>query len=165
MGTIADLHNPWRDALVPAAYDGNEFFVEMGAREGGHRLVIHEFPKKDDPYTEHMGRRYIAFTVRAYCIQSPIRRDYRPERDALQNRLDDDSPGSLQLPSTPPMKVYCQRYRMMEEEKLGGYVVFDIQFVEVGTEPLKPTVSAQSQLLNQAGATQAQTLSVMSEHA
>src|SRR6185437_10775707 len=46
-----------RDELLPVSFDGHEFFMEVGSREGGNRLVVHQFPKKDSPYTENMGRR------------------------------------------------------------------------------------------------------------
>lgn len=158
---IKDIHNPWRDALLPASFDHNEFFVDVGGREGGQRLVIHEFPKRDTPYTENMGRRYIAFNVRAYCIQSAIERDYRPKRDALQRRLDEGTAGNLQLPTMQPMKVICQRYRLQEEERLGGYCVFDIQFVEAGSQTQSP-VSAQQGMLSAASTAQTRTLTKMS---
>jgi prophage DNA circulation protein len=154
VGSISDIHNPWRDALVPASFDGNEFFVDVGAKEGGRRLVVHQFPKKDVPYTEDMGRRATEFTVRGYCIQSSRQPDYRPARDALQERLDKGGPGQLQLPTMRPMSVACQRYRLTEEERLGGYCVFDMQFVEAGTSPSKPSASPQAQLQGKAAALQ-----------
>jgi prophage DNA circulation protein len=159
VGSISDIHNPWRDDLVPAAFDGNEFFVEVGGRQGGRRLVVHQFPKKEDPYTEDMGRQATRFSVRGYCIQSSQRPDYRPARDALQQRLDTGGYGSLQLPTMRPMKVACLQYRLTEEERLGGYCVFDMEFVEAGASPFKPSASAQQQLLSKASALQTRTLS------
>jgi prophage DNA circulation protein len=159
VGSISDIHNPWRDDLVPASYDGNEFFVDVGSREGGRRLVVHQFPKKDDPYTEDMGRRATEFTVRGYCIQSSTRPDYRPARNALQQRLDEGGYGTLQLPTMRPMKVACRQYRLTEEERLGGYCVFDMNFVEAGVSPFKPTASAQQQLLTKAAIMQSSTVS------
>jgi prophage DNA circulation protein len=158
MGSISDIHNPWRDDLVPASFDGNEFFVDVGGREGGRRLVVHQFPKKDDPYTEDMGRQATQFPVRGYCIQSSRQPDYRPARDALQQRLDEGGPGDLQLPTMRPMKVACLRYRLTEEERLGGYAVFDMQFVEAGAAPFKPAASPQQQLLSKASAMQSRVL-------
>jgi len=160
-----DIHNPWRDDLVPASYDGNEFFVDAGSRESGNRLVVHQFPKKDQPYTENMGRRAIEFRVRGYVIQSARKPDYRPARDALQERLEQGmagKAGQLQLPTMRPMAVICQNYRLTEEERLGGYCVFDMHFVEAGTSPFKPTAAPQQQLAAKATALQTRTLSVMS---
>jgi len=154
-----DIHNPWRDDLLPASFDGNEFFVDVGSREGGNRLVLHQFPKKDSPYTENMGRRATEFRVRGYCIQSARRPDYRPPRDALQQRLDQGGAGQLQLPTMKPMAVICQNYRLTEEERLGGYCVFDMHFIEAGTSPFKPTAAPAAQLAQKATALETQTVS------
>jgi prophage DNA circulation protein len=156
-----DIHNPWRDALLPASFDGNEFFVDVGGREGGNRLVLHQFPKKDQPYTENMGRRATEFSVRGYVIQSARQPDYRPARDALQQRLDQGTAGQIQLPTMRPMSVICQRYRLTEEERLGGYCVFDMHFVEAGTSPFKPSAAPQQQLAQKATALETHTLSNM----
>jgi prophage DNA circulation protein len=154
MSSIKDISNPWRDDLVPAAFDGNEFYVETGSRTGGRRIVVHSFPKKDIPYAEDMGKRAIEFPVRAYCIQSALQRDYRPQRDALQARLDKGGPGDLQLPTMRPMQVVCQRYLLREQEELGGYCTFDIVFVEAGAAPFKPATSARASVQQKSSAVQ-----------
>lgn len=161
-----DIHNPWRDGLLPASYDGNEFFVDVGSRESGNRLVVHQFPKKDQPYTENMGRRAIEFRVRGYVIQSARRPDYRPVRDALQQRLEQGmagKAGQLQLPTMRPVSMIIQNYRLTEEERLGGYCVFDMHFVESGTQPFKPTASPQAQLTQSANALGARNQAVIGQ--
>lgn len=159
-----DVHNPWRDDLLPASFDGNEFFMEVGSREGGNRLVVHQFPKKDSPYTENMGRRATEWRVRGYVIQSARRPDYRPARDALQASLEKGMAGKaaqLQLPTMKPMAVLCQNYRLTEEERLGGYCVFDMHFVEAGISPFKPTASPRQQLTQKADVLGSRNLAVI----
>lgn len=149
---ITDIHNPWRDKLLPAHFDGNPFHVEAGSRSSGRRIVVHEFPKKDLPYSEDMGRRAIEFTVRGYCISYPrdassplYMRDYRIARDRLQTRLDTGGAGVLQLPNAiVTTTVVCQRYRLTEEDRFGGYCTFDMSFVEFGLAPgTAPTATDQ----------------------
>jgi prophage DNA circulation protein len=137
----------WRDQLLPAMFRGQQFHMESISRENGTHVVTHQFPKRDIPYSEPMGRRAYEFTIRAYCIAYPFntnqplyQRDYRTPRNNLINVLDAGQPGILQLPTLPPMTVLCTRYRITEEEKLGGYCTFDISFVEYG---VKPTASGQ----------------------
>jgi prophage DNA circulation protein len=144
---IEDRRGPltaWRDEMLPAHFDGNLFHVEAGSREGGRRIVTHQFPKKETPYSEDMGRNATEFTVRGYCITYPFdtdvplySRDYRVARDALQARLDMGGAGQLQLPTLAPMLVVCTRYRLSEEQKTGGYCEFDMQFVEWGAPPFQ----------------------------
>lgn len=158
VAAIKEISNTiWRDELLPAHFDGCMFHVESGAREGGRRIVVHEFPKRDIPYSEDMGRSATTFTVRGYCIVYPTdfrdfanplyMRDYRVARNILQDRLDKSGPGTLQLPTYRPVKCVCQRYRMTEEQKLGGYVVFDMQFVELGAPPFRPIEDTEEKML------------------
>jgi DNA circularisation protein N-terminus len=158
VSVITDVSNTiWRDELLPAHFDNCQFHVETGAREGGRRIVVHEFPKKDLPYSEDMGRSATTFTVRGYCIVYPrntpneplYSRDYRLARNILQERLDLGGAGTLQLPTYRPVRCVCQRYRMTEEQKLGGYVVFDMQFVEVGAPPFRPVEDTEANMIEQ----------------
>lgn len=156
MSTIIDNHLPFRDALQPASFRGAMFHVEAGGKECGRRIVEHEFPKKEYPYAEDMGRRAIGFTIRGYCITYvrdtgvPLyRRDYRIARDALVEELDKEGPGVLQHPTLRTLTVVCQQYRLTEEEKLGGYCVFDMQFIEKGIAPSTVAASARDTLADQ----------------
>src|SRR5262245_63838069 len=131
MAAITDIKVPWRDELLPARFRNALFHVEVGSRENGRRIVVHEFPKRDEPYAEDMGRRAIEFTVRAYCITYPrntdeplYSRDYRDARNRLVTELETEGDGVLQLPTLPPMTVVCQRYRLTAEAPPGGYRVF-----------------------------------------
>lgn len=151
MTQILDLASgkPWRDRLMPAMFRNQRFYVDTGIRESGRRIVPHEFPKRDTPYAEDMGRRAREFTVRAYLIVYPKemsattsrfgadlkKRNYIPARDKLIEALETEGPADLQLPLLGVLKVACSRYRVTEENKLGGYCVFDMTFVEFGKAP------------------------------
>lgn len=161
VAAITDIgRTAWRDELMPAHFDGCRFHVESGSRESGRRIVVHEFPKRDLPYSEDMGRSAIQFAVRGYCIVYPrdaeanpgpdrplYLRDYRIPRNILQDRLDAGGAGTLQLPTYRPVRVVCQHYRMSEEEKFGGYCVFDMQFVEVGAPPFRPIEDTEENMI------------------
>jgi prophage DNA circulation protein len=164
MSQIMDLPSGWRQSFQPANFDGAGFYTEVGSYECGHRLVIHEFPKKDKCYTETMGRRYYGFTVRGYCIQDANASDYRQQRDALQERLDEGRKGQLQLPFMRPKEVMCRQYRMTEENRLGGYVAFDMSFVEASELPFKPTPAPRALLLMRSDDLQERVLVRMSGH-
>ena len=151
--------------MLPAHFDGIPFHVEAAARESGRRIALHEFPKKEYPYAEDMGHTAVAFTVRGYIIVYPngendngtlYQRDYRNCRDRLIARLDLGSPGVLQLPSfvkkITPMIVVCPKYRVTEEDRTGGYCVFDMQFVERGVRPFSERGDAQGNLFAQSHA-------------
>jgi prophage DNA circulation protein len=165
MSTIKDIHLPFRDAWVPASFRGAPFFVEATSRDNGRRIITHEFPKKDIPYSEDMGRRAKTFTIRAYCITYPITLDgdnanlynvdYRVVRDALLTALEQQGPGTLVLSTLPQENVAVTRYRLSEEDRFGGYCTFDIEFAEFG---LPPQYLTPSQNTGQALDTAADTL-------
>jgi prophage DNA circulation protein len=133
----------WRDTLVPASFAGMQFHCEQNSVESGRRLIVHEYPKRDQPYTEDMGHRAITWEVRGYIIAYPYdvansvlyTRDYRNARDDLIRALNQGGPAALQMQTLPSLIVYCERYRLTETEKLGGYCVFDMTFREAGFAP------------------------------
>jgi hypothetical protein len=85
-------------------------------------------------------------------------RDYRIARDLLQARLDAPGEGVLQLPNMAraafgdvlTLTAVCAGYRMTEEDRLGGFCVFDMTFVEFGLINLAPPAPAVTLLQQQA---------------
>src|SRR5262249_27536876 len=128
-----------------------------------------EFPKKNVPYSETMGRRARTWAVRGYCITYPTStgislydRDYRKARDELVAALEDyQDPATLQLPTMQPMLVLCPQYRLTEEERAGGYCVFDMHFVEYGMSPSQPQANTSDALKQAALDTKQRILKVM----
>lgn len=160
--TIKELTTAWRQHLVLASYKGAYFHCESNSRESGRRIVEHEFPKREMPYAEDMGHKAQAFTLRGYCItyvrdmtdavgSKLFTRDYTTVRNLLRTQLDSEGPGSLQLPTQPAEWVVCSQYRLTEEERFGGYCVFDMSFQEFGLDPsvAAPTQATQVALIQQ----------------
>ncbi|CAM5772007.1 hypothetical protein LMIY3S_03699 [Labrys miyagiensis] len=137
--------------LIPASFRGMPFHVEIGAKASGRRNVVHEYPKRDDPYTEDMGRRARKFQISAYVIGS----FYVLEREALVSALETEGQGTLIHPTMGPVQVICDGYTVAESREEGGMARFEIQFVEAGTTPFSPaatnTQSATSSAANSAG--------------
>src|SRR5262245_7037860 len=170
MTVITDIHNPWRDALQPASFRGALFHVETGSVENGRRIVTHEFPKREEPYSEDMGRRPYEYSVRGYCIsyvhdeETPLyRRDYRISRDLLRKELDREGHGFCPLALLVPLTVLCSRYRLTEEQRLGGYCTFDMTFVEFGIPPPFKATSSQYLLAIKAKLERDQAIKSMNE--
>ena len=88
------LPNPWRDRYQPAAFRNAQFFVETDARVGGRRVAPHEYPKRNTPYSEDMGRKALRFLVQGYLIGPK----YWDQKNRLIAELDKDGPGLLRLP-------------------------------------------------------------------
>lgn len=122
----------WRYRLMrPASFRGVEFKVEDAARSGGRRQALFEFPKRDDPYAEDMGRRARRFTVRGYLIGE----DYDAKRDALIAALEMEGPGLLIHYFFGEFRVSADSYEVSESRQRGGFAEITMQCVEAGISP------------------------------
>ena len=151
MTDILELPTAWRDKLRPASFGGARFHCESNTRESGRRIVEHQFPKKELPYAEDLGRSAREFTVRGYIVvfgsdsasgDTLKQRNYLVARDALMKRLETEGSSILQLPTQPPQLVVCTRYRMSEEQRTGGFCSFDMTFQEYGLDPVSASPAA-----------------------
>jgi prophage DNA circulation protein len=120
----------WRDRLRPASFRGVEFKVEVGSRTGGRRLAPHEFPKRDEPYTEDMGRKGRAFGVTGYLIGS----DYQSQRDRLIEALEREGASQLVHPTLGQFQVSAGIYSCAERRERGGFCEVEMQFFEAGSQ-------------------------------
>jgi prophage DNA circulation protein len=121
----------WRAMLVPAMFRFAPFHVDTNARSSGRRIVLHEFPKRDVPYAEDMGRKARTFPVTGYVI-GPT---YVVQREMLEAALEAEGPGLLILPTLLQRdSILCQvrDYTVRETRQAGGMAEFDMQFVEAG---------------------------------
>lgn len=138
MSQISQIINPWRLILlrVPASWRGKIFHVESGNRTSGRRVVTHEYPKRDLPYGEDMGRHARRLQFSGYLIYRPGNPVYvyTSQRDALMEALEQPGNGDLIHPvfARTPMQALCERYSMSETREKGGFTQFDMSFVEAG---------------------------------
>jgi prophage DNA circulation protein len=121
--------------LIGASFRGVPFFVESSERSGGRRTVTHEFPLRDDPFVEDLGRTARAFRVDGYVIGD----DYLAQRDALLAALEDtEGPGELVHPHHGTLRAICETYSVRESKIEGGMATFAIAFVETPTQAPVP---------------------------
>jgi len=138
LSQIADIKNPWRNILLgeQASFRGVVFHVESGSRSSGRRTVVHEYPKRNDPYAEDMGRVARRFQFSGYLVYRPSNPiyEYTSQRKQLYEALEDDDIATLVHPVFAPggMQAMCERFSMVESRERGGYTQFEMQFVESG---------------------------------
>jgi prophage DNA circulation protein len=133
---------PWRKALTPATFRSVVFHVEAGGPASGRRISLHEYPKKDTPYAEDMGRRARRYSVIGYLIGP----QYLTTKTQLIAALEAQGPGQLKMPTMPAIAVAVEQYSITETRERGGWCACDMQFVEAGSSP--NTVVAQSTQVN-----------------
>jgi prophage DNA circulation protein len=119
----------WQDYLIPASYNGAEFHIESGAKAGGRRNVDHEYPKRDIPYAEDMGRRGYKFTIQCYVLGP----NYTDDRDALIAAMEAPGPGLLIHPTLGEFLVNPDSYTSQESRLRGNMAELDLTFMEAGS--------------------------------
>lgn len=123
--------------LVGASFRGVPFFVESSDRSGGRRTVVHEFPLRDEPFIEDLGRRGRKFPVSGFVIGD----DYLTQRDQLLAALEDEEgPGQLVHPYHGIKSAICDTVQVHEERANGGMAHFAIDFIEAPAQAPTPTI-------------------------
>lgn len=123
----------WRDQLQPATFRGVAFNVLLVDGQLGRRNVVHEYPLRDLPYAEDLGRKAREFTLDAFVIGA----DYMPARDKLIEAIEKPGSGELVHPYRGRLQVVVVSARVSESTQEGGLARFQITFVESG-EALNP---------------------------
>ncbi|QBY56156.1 DNA circularization protein [Cupriavidus oxalaticus] len=118
----------WRDKLRPASFRGVPFQVDGEKTPVGRRTVLHEYPQRDVPFAEDMGRRTRQYTLTAFLIGA----DCLEQRDALLKALETPGAGELVHPWYGTLKVTAGDCEVSHERLEGGVVRCTLEFVEAG---------------------------------
>lgn len=118
----------WLKTWSRASYRGAKFWVDKDQLGTGRRLVVHEFPKRDDPYVEDMGRSANKITVTAYVASDNV----LAEAKALKVACDRGGVATLQLPEER-MKAHCESCERAWDKNIQGYIAFNLVFWREGT--------------------------------
>ena len=119
----------WKDRLQDASFRGVPFKVEEESSPVGRRVETHEYPNRDKPYTEDIGKitgrpSFSAYVVGDNCFD---------QRDRLIEALNKPGPGTLIHPTYGEMNVCVDgEIRVSTTKTEGRMVRFDLKFVEAG---------------------------------
>jgi len=118
------------------------FIVEKTKLGGGQSIETSEFPFQGGWGTRSLNRKVQTFTATV----SICGRDYMGRRNALVEALDqstdDDSPGTIELPSWGRLPVVVQDWEIEEENQKQGLATFSLTFVRAGLSVIKRTLEA-----------------------
>lgn len=118
----------WRDSLQQGRFRGVDFLIDSHGASGGRRLALHEYPLRDLPYAEDIGRKAREFSIECYVLGA----DYMAARDRLIEALEAEGTGALVHPYLGSRRVAVRDYRLTESTRDGGLARFSITFVESG---------------------------------
>ncbi|BAO88912.1 DNA circularization protein [Caballeronia cordobensis] len=119
----------WKDKLQPASFRGVPFEVESDDGAFGRRTQVHEYPQRDKPYAEDLGRATREINITAFLIGA----DYIDARDKLLEALETAGPGTLVHPWYGELKVSLKdTARVSHSIAHGGMCTVQLSFVESG---------------------------------
>ncbi len=123
--------------LRPASFRGVAFEVESHSERGGSSVELHEYPLRDTPYAEDLGKKAGNWQIEAFLVNG--KSGYAERRDKLREALNASGPGTLIHPYLGALSVSVDGYSLKETTREGGYCTFSISFVEAG-QPVEPDV-------------------------
>lgn len=118
----------WRDNLRPASFRGVGFLFDDGDMSGGRRLQVNEYPQRDKPFVEDLGRKARSITINGYVLGN----DYAQKRDQLLAALEQPGEGELIHPRLGSLKVFAGEFRYSETKEEGRMARFSLSFTEAG---------------------------------
>ncbi|WP_142668258.1 DNA circularization N-terminal domain-containing protein [Enterococcus faecalis] len=134
----------WKDRLQDASFRGVPFKVEEESAGTGRRVETHEYPNRDKPYTEDLGKITFRPSITAYVVGD----DCFDQRDRLIEALNKPGPGTLVHPTYGELKVCVDgEVRVSTSKSEGRIVRFDLKFVEAGELSYPTSGAATAQTL------------------
>ncbi len=134
----------WKDRLQDASFRGVPFKVEDEGSPVGRRVETHEYPNRDKPYTEDLGKVTTRPSFSAYVVGD----DCYDQRDRLIEALNKPGPGTLIHPTYGEMSVCVDgEIRVSSTKTEGRMVRFELKFVEAGELSFPTSGAATAQIL------------------
>lgn len=128
----------WRDELQPGSYNGVAVAFQGDDASFGRRVKLHEYPLRDIPFAEDLGRKARQFAIECFMVGA----DFMQRRDALIAELERAGPGTLVHPYYGTLRVtLVEAGRIRHSSREGGMCTISLTFVESG-ERTFPAVSA-----------------------
>lgn len=130
----------WRDEMLPASFRGISFLIPQASVPVGQKGQLHEYPQRDEPFFEQLGKQAQVHTMTAWVIGD----DCFERRDKLLEALQTPGPGELVHPWLGRMQVKVGDCNLSHQLTAGGMVSFDLTFYP--DKPLTfPTARVNSQ--------------------
>lgn len=128
----------WREEWKPASFRGIRFYVDTADASFGRRNSVHEYPYKDTPYVEDLGRKSKTISFNAYFLGD----NYIRERNRLIQVIESNTtPGTLIHPTLGTLQVKpTDNCSISDNGRQGGKGLIRLEFVEAG-ENTFPAVS------------------------
>lgn len=136
----------WKDELRPASFRGVAFFIDTSQKSLGRRSVLHEFPNRETPYTEDMGRVAEGFEVEGHVLGD----DYFSAKRDLERVFNKKGPGELIHPYYGSKFVQIGPVNFTEATRQGAILSFTVKFFEAGDNRFPKSINDKAAVLEAA---------------
>lgn len=134
------MDQTWRDQMLPASFRGISFLIPQASVPVGMKVQLHEFPQRDEPYAEQMGKQAQVHRLVCWIIGD----DCFERRDKFMEAVQTPGAGELVHPWLGRMQVKAGEAELTHDFKQGGMAAFAVTFYP--DVPLKfPTAKVNTQ--------------------
>ncbi|SMF77453.1 Mu-like prophage DNA circulation protein [Tistlia consotensis] len=118
----------WLETLRPASFRGVPFHVDGGDKDLGRRVVTHEYPLRNQPAHEDLGRKVRSFTVEAILVGD----DVTAQLQSLETAVEAAGAGRLVHPVYGELQVVVTAARSRWSTREGRVARLDLTVQEAG---------------------------------
>jgi prophage DNA circulation protein len=134
------MDQTWRDQMLPASFRGISFLIPQASVPVGMKVQLHEFPQRDEPYAEQMGKQAQVHRLVCWIIGD----DCFERRNKFMEAVQTPGAGELVHPWLGRMQVKAGEAELTHDFKQGGMAAFAVTFYP--DIPLKfPTAKVNTQ--------------------
>jgi prophage DNA circulation protein len=134
------------DQLRPASFRGMQFVSLSADGTFGRRNALHEYPKRDTPWSEDLGRAARRFQVTGYLVGD----DVIQKRDVMIQMVEKEDTGELVHPTYGRRTVSVTEFRVVERWDKARYFELQFDFVESGAQVFPTTANATTSIVSSA---------------
>lgn len=139
------------NGLLPASFRGAPFAVLNDEVGGGRRIALHQYPNRDDPWAEDMGRAPRQYRFRGFIVDGDVAFAGGPiqlQRILLLAALEKSGGGVLTHPTLGILNVSVTRFSIGADLGAGRMATVEVEFVESGKRSFPSILSQSSGLLS-----------------
>lgn len=123
------MNMSWLNDLLPASFRGVPFHVSSTSSEFGRRNQTHEYPLRDVPYTEDLGRSARKNKIEAFLVGD----DHKEQAEKLAKAIEEEGAGTLIHPILGELNVNIAGPATVSDSVDNGRVsIILFSFIEAG---------------------------------
>jgi len=137
--------------LLPASFRGVPFAVVNDELAGGRRQVVHQYPGREKPWAEDLGRAARRWRFRGFIVDGDVVLAGGPiqlQRALLIAALEKEGPGTLTHPTLGILNASVIGFTVGADLGAGRVANLEIDFVESGKKSFPSLLSNSSSLLS-----------------